>query len=137
MITQEQAMKAHRGSRGIAVLYPLTSALDGMADQLHVPATLPRKQEPVHHSTAWWVGAENLAHPGLRSRTVKHVALRYPGPFKQTNLYFNTLTDIVLCLIKHHSMKTWGSSCIAPQILDFGTRWTGIANFTIRSLYPR
>jgi hypothetical protein len=31
---------------------------------------------------------------------------------------------VVLCLTKHHAMKTyWGSGAIAPRILDLGTRW--------------
>jgi len=46
-VTQEQAKKTHKGSRGIAVIFPLTSALDDVADQRYVPATLPRKQESV------------------------------------------------------------------------------------------
>jgi hypothetical protein len=43
-----------------------------------------------------------------------------------------------LCWTKHHSMKTdWGSGGIAPRILDLGTRWRWVVNFTPRSLYPR
>jgi hypothetical protein len=36
-----------------------------------------------------------------------------------------------LCLTKHHAMKTYsGSGCIAPRILDLGTRWRSVASFT-------
>ena len=45
------------------------------------------------------------------------------------------LLTVVPVLTKHHSMKTLVSRRIAP--LDFGTRWTGVATFKIRSLYPR
>jgi hypothetical protein len=39
--TLEQATKALRGSRGIPVLFLLTSALDGVGGQSHAPAALP------------------------------------------------------------------------------------------------
>jgi hypothetical protein len=43
-----------------------------------------------------------------------------------------------LCLIKHHGMKTYcGSGCIAPRILDLGTRWRRVVSFTSRPLYPQ
>jgi hypothetical protein len=42
-----------------------------------------------------------------------------------------------LCLTKHHAMKTyWESGGIAPRVLDFGTRWRRVVNFTPRPLYP-
>jgi len=28
--------------------------------------------------------------------------------------------ETILCLIKHHTMKTWRNGGIAPQILNFG-----------------
>jgi hypothetical protein len=31
----------------------------------------------------------------------------------------------------------WGSGCIAPRLLDLGTRWRWVVSFTPRSLYPR
>jgi hypothetical protein len=35
-------------------------------------------------------------------------------------------------------MKTfWGSGCIAPRILDLGTRWRWVVSFTPRPLYPQ
>ena len=44
--TLEQATNAHRGSRGIATLFTLTSALDGMGGQRHAPAALPPVMTP-------------------------------------------------------------------------------------------
>ena len=38
--TLEQAMKAQRWTRGIALLFFLTSALDGVGGQRHAPAAL-------------------------------------------------------------------------------------------------
>jgi hypothetical protein len=41
-------------------------------------------------------------------------------------------------LSEHHAMKTCkGSGGIAPRILDLGTRWRWVANFTSRPLYPQ
>jgi hypothetical protein len=35
-------------------------------------------------------------------------------------------------------MKTyWGNGCIAPCILDLGTRWRWVVSFTPRPLYPK
>jgi hypothetical protein len=43
-----------------------------------------------------------------------------------------------LCLTEHHSMKAyWGSGCIAPRILDLGTRWRWVVSFTPRPLYSQ
>jgi hypothetical protein len=43
-----------------------------------------------------------------------------------------------LCLTKHHAMKTyWGSGCIAPLILDLGTRWRWVVIFTPGRFTPR
>jgi hypothetical protein len=43
-----------------------------------------------------------------------------------------------LCLTKHHAMKTyWRSGCIAPRILDIGSRWRWVVSFTPRPLYPQ
>jgi hypothetical protein len=43
-----------------------------------------------------------------------------------------------LCLTKHHAMKTyWGSSGIAPRILDLGVRWGWVVSFTPRQIYPQ
>jgi len=40
-------------------------------------------------------------------------------------------------LFKHHTMMTyWGSVCIAPSILNLGTRWSWMVSFTPRPFYP-
>jgi hypothetical protein len=31
----------------------------------------------------------------------------------------------------------WGSGCIAPRIVDLGTRWRWVVSFTPRPLYPQ
>jgi hypothetical protein len=58
-------MKAQRWSRGTTLLFSLTSALDGVADQLHAPAALPPGKKTGNHFMGRWVGpgtgAENLA----------------------------------------------------------------------------
>jgi hypothetical protein len=41
-----------------------------------------------------------------------------------------------LVLIKHHGMKTWGSGCIAPLFLDFGTRCRGVVSLMPWPVYP-
>jgi hypothetical protein len=39
---------------------------------------------------------------------------------------------------KHHTMKLyWGSEGIASGILEVGTRWRWVFNFTLRPLYPQ
>jgi hypothetical protein len=50
-LTLEQAIKAQRGSRGIALLFlSLTLALDGVGGQCHAPATSPpvKTQYPLY-----------------------------------------------------------------------------------------
>jgi hypothetical protein len=45
---------------------------------------------------------------------------------------------VIFFLIKHHAMKAfWGSGDIASRILDLGTRWSWVVNFTSRLLYPQ
>jgi hypothetical protein len=40
-------------------------------------------------------------------------------------------------LTEHYVMKVyWGNGCIAPRILDLGTRWRWMVSFTPRPLYP-
>ena len=54
--TLEHPMKAHRGSRGIAVL-SLIPALEGAGGQQHAPATLPAVKRPgTIPCTGGWVG---------------------------------------------------------------------------------
>jgi hypothetical protein len=44
----------------------------------------------------------------------------------------------VLFLTDHHVMKAyWVSGCIAPRILDLGTRWRWVVSFTTRPLYSQ
>jgi hypothetical protein len=44
----------------------------------------------------------------------------------------------ILCLIKHHTMKTyWGSGGIAPRILNLGTRRRWAISFMPKALTPR
>jgi hypothetical protein len=44
----------------------------------------------------------------------------------------------ILYLTTHHAHEViWGSSGIAPRILNLDTRWRWVVRFTPRSLYPR
>jgi hypothetical protein len=54
--TLEQATKAHRGDWRYGCTLSLTSALDGVGGQRHIPATLPSGKRPGTHFTAGWVG---------------------------------------------------------------------------------
>jgi len=37
-----------------------------------------------------------------------------------------------------NAVKThWGSRCIAPSVLNLGTRWRWVVSFTFRPFYPR
>jgi hypothetical protein len=41
-------------------------------------------------------------------------------------------------LNEHHAVKAyWGSGVIAPRIIDLGTGWRFVVNFTPRLLYPQ
>jgi hypothetical protein len=41
-------------------------------------------------------------------------------------------------LTDHHAMKTyWGSECIAPRILDLGTKWRWVVSFMLLPFYPQ
>jgi len=80
--TLEQAMNAHRGSRGIALLFLLTSVLDGGWVVSATPRPLyPWERPGTHCIGGWlgpgpvWMGAENLApHRDLIPQTVWPVA---------------------------------------------------------------
>jgi len=62
----------------------LTSALDGLGGQRHIPTTLtPAKKKPVHvvQGVGWirvlaWTNAGNLAPLGFHPQTVQPVASR-------------------------------------------------------------
>jgi hypothetical protein len=87
--TLEQATKAQRGSRGIAL--SLTSALTGVGGERHAPAALPR-QRPGTHCVGGWVGpragldgCEKSRPTGIRSpdssaRSESLYRLSSPGP---------------------------------------------------------
>jgi hypothetical protein len=48
-----------------------------------------------------------------------------------------TPQNCILCLIKHHAMKTyWGSGGIASPIPNLGTKWRWVVSLTPRPLYP-
>jgi len=80
-VTLVQALKlctgctAHRGSRGIALLFNDQRHQKGVRGQRHAPAALyPPGKEPVSivQEAGWasglvWTGAENLASTGIRS----------------------------------------------------------------------
>jgi hypothetical protein len=52
--------------------------------------------------------------------------------------YRNLKVKLSLCLTKHHATKTcWESGCMAPRILDLGTRWRRVVSFTSQPLYPQ
>jgi hypothetical protein len=49
-------MEAQRESRGIAVLFFLTSALDVVGGQRHNPAALPAEMTSGNHRVGGWLG---------------------------------------------------------------------------------
>jgi hypothetical protein len=62
----------------------LTSALEGVCGQHHTPAAFTSGKDPlpIVQEAGWalepvWIGAENLAPPGLDPRTFQPVASRY------------------------------------------------------------
>jgi hypothetical protein len=58
--------------------------------------------------------------------------VRFLPPFTKVKV------QLSLCWTKHHAMKAhWGSGGIAPRILDLGTRWRWVVNFTLRPLYSQ
>jgi len=45
------------------------------------------------------------------------------------------MVKVSLYLTKRNAMKTyWGKGCIAPCILDLGTRWRRVVSFTPQKL---
>jgi len=75
--TLEQATKAQSWSRDIALLFFLTSALDGMGGQSHAPAALPPGTRSVTHYIGGWVGPRAGQNGGGKSRPHRD---RIPGP---------------------------------------------------------
>jgi len=88
--------KAHRGSRGIALLF---LHHEGVRDQRHAPAALNPREEPVPivQEAGWvlgpvWTGAENLDPTGIRSldrpaRSQSLYRLSYPVHTKTVILF--------------------------------------------------
>ena len=72
-------------SRGIALLYFLTSALEGVRGQRHAPAAPYLRERPGTHCTVGWVGLragldrceKSRPPPGFDPRTVQPVGSRY------------------------------------------------------------
>jgi len=67
----EQDLKAQRGSRGVAVLFLLTSALDGVVSAMS-SLLYPQERDlvPIVQEAGWapgpfWTGAENLISSGI------------------------------------------------------------------------
>ena len=56
MFTLEQATKAQRGSRGIALLFFNSGASLGVGGQGHAPVALPPGKRPGIHCTRSWFG---------------------------------------------------------------------------------
>jgi hypothetical protein len=82
--TLKQATKAQTGSRGIALLFFITSVLDGVGGLRHASAALPLER-PGTHWTGGWVGprvgldgcGKSRPPPGFDPRTIQPVASRH------------------------------------------------------------
>ena len=76
---------AHRGSRGIALLFHDQRHWKGVRGQRHAPAALYPRERPGTHCTGGWVGpragldrcGKSRSPPGFDRRTVQPVASRY------------------------------------------------------------
>jgi len=99
-------LMAHRGSRGIALLF-LTTALEGGEGSAARPSrSLPPGKDPVPivQEARWapWTGAENLAPTGIRSsdrpaRSQSLYRLSYPGPLlRDTCFIIRSVFDLNL-----------------------------------------
>jgi len=82
--TQEQSTKAQRGSRGRALLFSLTSALEGVGGQRHAPAALPpgNTRYLLYRRLGGLQGRSGQVRkisstPGFDPRTVQPVVSRY------------------------------------------------------------
>ena len=81
----EQATKAQRRSRCIALLFLQPRRQMGMGGQRHAPAALPPGKRPGTHCIGGWVGpragldgcGKSRPPPGFDPRTVQPVASRY------------------------------------------------------------
>jgi hypothetical protein len=103
--TLEQVMKTHRGSRGIAELFSLTSPLVGGGWSLPLPGSFtPMKDTlyPLYRRPGGqrlvWTGAENLASPtplGIQSPTVRPTVSHY------IDYIIPAHVCLLACAIKH------------------------------------
>ena len=77
--------KAHRGSRGIALLFHGYGTRRGERGQRHAPAAVYSRERPGTHCTGGWMGlragldrcGKSRPPPGFDPRTVQPVAIRY------------------------------------------------------------
>jgi len=103
---------AHRGSRGIALLFPDRGTRRGWGVSVTPrPLFTPGKDPvPIVHEAGWapgpvWTGAENLAPTGTRSRTVQLVTSRFtdwatrPTTLLPTIWLNNDLANIISMLL--------------------------------------
>jgi len=76
---------AHRGSRGIALIFPDHGTRQGVRGQCHVPAALYPGKRPSTHCTGGWVSpiagldrcGKSRPPPGFDPQTVQPVASHY------------------------------------------------------------
>jgi hypothetical protein len=76
----EQAMKAHRGLDIYASTFSLTSALDGIGGQLHVPASLPPGKRCGTHRIGGWMGIRAGLNGRRKSRLSRDSIHRPSSP---------------------------------------------------------
>jgi len=78
--TPELATKAQMGSRNIALLFFLTSALDAVGGERHASVALPPGKRPGNNCVGGWVGPT----AGLDGCGKSHLHRdSIPGPFSQ------------------------------------------------------
>jgi hypothetical protein len=106
--------------------------------RLHSYGGCPTFPPNTHKKAHNLVGSPQAKIPfgdtGLDGRTIPYLA---EHTTKMTLFLCWTITTLrcIFCLIKHHAMKTyWGSGAIVPHILNLGTRWRWVVNFTPRPL---
>jgi len=117
--TLEQATKAHRGSRSIALLYSLTSALDGVGGQRHTPAALSpgKTRYPLYKRLGRSQGRPGRMRsisppPGFDSRTVQTVASRYTDCVTSTHsVYVCVCMYVCVCVCVCARARVWKSKC--------------------------
>jgi hypothetical protein len=53
------------------------------------------------------------------------------------NSFKSKSVPVLFFLTEHHMKAYLGSGCIAPRVIDFGTRWSCVVSFTARPLYTQ